>query len=63
MSDFKRDHQAHRWVFDQDPLAYYLMMSAIYAENKKQREGLIELMTEEHRTLARKAKDGSWKRS
>jgi len=53
---------AHRWVFDQDPLAYYLMMSTIHAYNKKMRDSLLELMTQEQREMARKAKDGSWKR-
>ena len=60
--DFKKDHMAHRWVFDQDPLAYYLMMATLYAENKSQRESLLGLMTEEQRAMARKARDGTWKK-
>lgn len=59
---FKKDHMAHRWVFDQEPLAYYLMMAAIHAYNQKMRDSILELMTEEHKQMARKAKDGSWKR-
>jgi hypothetical protein len=58
---FKKDHLAHRWVFDQDPLGYHLMMAILYADQGL-RESLLGLMTEEQRTMARRAKDGSWKR-
>lgn len=56
------DHNAARWVFDQDRLAYHLMMAAYEADSELQKE-IIRLMTEEQRVMARKAKDGSWKRS
>lgn len=58
----KLEHGAGRWVFDQDRLAYYLMMAAIESIDKKQRQAIIELMDDNQREMARKAKDGSWKR-
>ena len=58
----KLEHGAGRWVFDQDRLAYYLMMAAIETTDRKQREAILDMMTEEQRAMARRAKDGSWKR-
>jgi len=52
---------AQRWVFDQDRLAYHLMHAALYADRDLQKQ-IINLMTDKQRDLARKAKDGSWKR-
>lgn len=57
----KIPHSAGRWVFDQDRLAYYLMNAAYEADPDLQKK-IIELMTEDQRKMARKAKDGSWKR-
>lgn len=53
-------HSAGRWVFDQDRLGYYLMMAAIEADTELTLQ-IVELMTEEQRTMARRARDGSWK--
>lgn len=52
---------AARWVFDQDRLAYHLMLAAYEAHPELQKQ-IIKLMTEEQRKMARRAKDGSWKR-
>lgn len=58
----KLPHSAGRWVFDQDRLAYYLMMAALETIDPDQRKAIIELMNEPQRKMARKAKDGTWKR-
>ena len=58
----KLEHGAGRWVFDQDRLAYYLMMAVIETTDREQRGQLLAMMTEEQRAMARRAKDGSWKR-
>ena len=52
---------AQRWVFDQDRLAYHLMLAAYEADPDLQKQ-IVKLMTDKQRELARKAKDGSWKR-
>lgn len=52
---------AQRWVFDQDRLAYHLMLAAYEAEPDLQKQ-IVNLMTKEQREMARKAKDGTWKR-
>ena len=57
----KIDHGAQRWVFEQDRLAYHLMHAAYEADPDLQKQ-IINLMTDKQRDLARKAKDGSWKR-
>ena len=54
-------HSGGRWVFDRDPLGYYLMMACYHADPDL-RDDLLKLMTEDQRTMARRAKDGSWKR-
>jgi hypothetical protein len=56
----KLEHLAGRWVFDQDRLGYYLMMAALEADRQLAKQ-IVELMTEEQRLMARRAKDGSWK--
>ena len=53
---------AQRWVFEQDRLGYYLMQAALEADRQLAKQ-IVELMTEEQRTMARRARDGSWKRS
>lgn len=55
------EHGAGRWVFDQDHLGYYLMMAAIEAE-KELAASIVDLMTAPQRKMARRARDGSWKR-
>ena len=52
---------AQRWVFDQDRLAYHLMLAAYEADPDLQKQ-IVKLMNDKQRELARKAKDGSWKR-
>jgi len=54
------DHQAMGWLYKSDHVAYHLAM-AVQEADPEQKHDILNVMTDNQRTLARKAADGSWK--
>lgn len=54
------DHQAMGWLYKSDHVAYHLAM-AVQEADSEQKHSILDVMTDNQRTLARRAADGSWK--
>lgn len=54
------NHQAMGWLYKTDHVAYHLAMATLEATGE-QKGKILDCMTDEQRTLARRASDGTWK--
>ena len=54
------EHQAMGWLYKSDHVAYHLAM-AVQEADPEQKQDILNVMTDNQRTLARRAADGSWK--
>ena len=57
----KISQAALRWLYEKDGVAYHLACASMLSTPKR-KQRIIEVMSDEHRQLARAAMDGSWMR-
>ena len=58
----KISQAALRWLYEKNGVAYHLACASMLSTPKR-KQAIIEVMSDEHRQLARAAMDGSWMKS